>query len=194
MDEGFKETEIGLIPEDWEVVKLNHLIDIKHGFAFKGEFFSDEEKEHVLLTPGNFKIGGGFNDSKFKYYSGEIPKDYILNKGDVIITMTDLSKEGDTLGYSAKIPSVKDKIFLHNQRLGLVIFKSEESDPEFLYWKLRDREYRHWVLATATGTTVKHTSPSRILDFEFALPPILEQKIIAKILSDLDKKSNSTRK
>lgn len=187
-EENFKETEIGLIPEDWDFVKLEKLINIKHGFAFKGEYFSDEETPNILLTPGNFKIGGGFNDSKFKYYNGEIPEDYVLNEGDIIVSMTDLSKEGDTLGYSAKIPFLEGKKFLHNQRLGLIIPISEEAYPDFIYWKLRDRNYRHWVLASASGTTVKHTSPSRILGFEFALPPRNEQKKIASFLSVLDYK------
>ncbi len=185
---GFKETEIGLIPEEWKLIKLTELIDIKHGFAFKGEFFSDEETPYVLLTPGNFKVKGGFNNSKYKYYNGEIPEDYVLKKGDIIVTMTDLSKEGDTLGYSAKVPFETNKTFLHNQRLGLVIFKSNEVYPDFLYWKLRNYDYRHWVLATSTGTTVKHTSPSRILGFEFAIPTITEQKSIANFLSALDDK------
>ena len=34
-----KQTDIGLVPESWEVVKLGELFQIKHGFAFAGEFF-----------------------------------------------------------------------------------------------------------------------------------------------------------
>lgn len=43
-------------------------------------------------------------------------------------------------------------------------------------------------MGSATGTTVKHTSPSRIESFECNIPPINQQKKIAKILSDLDEK------
>ncbi len=84
---------------DWREVKLGDFIKVKHGFAFKGEYFSELENENILLTPGNFKIGGGFKLDKFKYYHSSVPSDYILGDGDIIITMTDLSKEGDTLGY-----------------------------------------------------------------------------------------------
>src|SRR5437773_12582841 len=52
--------------------------------AFDGEYFSDEDNRKVLLTPGNFEIGGGFKDDKLKYYNGHIPKDYILKGGDII--------------------------------------------------------------------------------------------------------------
>lgn len=177
------------IPEEWKKTKLSDHIDIKHGYAFKGQYFTEEENQNILLTPGNFKIGGGFNDSKFKYYTGELFEEYILKPGDLIITMTDLSKTGDTLGYPALIPRLKHKIFLHNQRLGKVIFKDQsEINKNFLYWLLRTKRYRYEVLASATGTTVKHTSPRRILEYSFCLPPVEEQIKIAHILDSLEEK------
>ena len=76
----------------WKPYKLRDLIDIKHGFAFKGEFFRDIPSENILLTPGNFNIGGGFKSDKFKYYVGEINDDYILKKDDLIVTMTEIGR------------------------------------------------------------------------------------------------------
>lgn len=172
---------------------LGDIIDIKHGFAFKGEFFSKTETEDVLLSPGNFKIGGGFKDDKFKYYNGNYPKEYILKENDIIVTMTDLSKEGDTLGYSAKIPFSGNKKYLHNQRLGLVQFKNEEFDKNFIYWLLRTKEYQSFIVNSATGTTVKHTAPSRIKEYEFLAPNKITQTKIANILSSLDEKIELNR-
>jgi type I restriction enzyme S subunit len=163
------ELENGL-PKGWRMTKLSEIIEIKHGYAFKGEFFSDSEEKDILVTPGNFKIGGGFNSQKFKYYKGDIPNDYILNRNDLIVTMTDLSKAGDTLGYSALVPTIDGKRLLHNQRIGKVVFKSDLPVNYFLYWLMRQDDYRHFVLGGATGSTVKHTSPTRICEFEFPLP------------------------
>ncbi len=190
----YKQTEIGEIPEDWSVVPLEKLIDIKHGFAYKGKYFSAQITNDVLLTPGNVAIGGGFQGEKYKYYSGEVPSDYVFSAGDIFVNMTDLSKTGDTLGYSAKVPQVDGKRFLHNQRLGLVEFVSNDTDKEFIYWKLRDPFYRNTVLGSATGTTVKHTSPGRIKSIRIALPAKNEQQQIASILSSLDDKIELNRK
>lgn len=82
--------------------------------------------------------------------------------------MTDLSKEGDTLGYPAFIPKQSSKFFLHNQRLGKII--DSQMDLFFLFFLLCRREYRSYILGTASGSTVRHTSPSRILEYEFAVP------------------------
>ena len=181
------ELENGL-PKGWRIGKLSDIIEIKHGYAFKGDFFSDFEEEDILITPGNFKIGGGFNSQKFKYYNGDIPKDYILNRNDLIVTMTDLSKAGDTLGYSALVPTIEGKRLLHNQRIGKVIFKSDLPVKYFLYWLMRQDDYRYFVLGGATGSTVKHTSPTRICEFEFPLPTKeLLSKFETKISSLSDK-------
>ncbi len=174
---------------EWKTYKLSDLINVKHGFAFKGEYFSDEPTSDILLSPGNFKIGGGFKSDKFKYYKGDFPKDYILKEGDIIITMTDLSKAGDTLGYSAKIPPHNGINYLHNQRLGLVQFKNNDVDPDFLYWILRTQPYQYYIVGSATGSTVKHTSPTRICSYEFEAPEDkAKQQEIAQILSSLDDK------
>lgn len=179
---------------DWPLKKFGDLFNIKHGFAFKGEYFTDVETRYLLTTPGNFAIGGGFQNDKPKYYNGPIPDDYILNAGDIIVTMTDLSKASDTLGNAAIVPE-DSNIWLHNQRIGLLEFKDPtKSHPKFISYLLRSYEYRSWIIGSATGTTVKHTSPRRISEFGCPLPPLSEQKAIAHILSSLDDKIELNRR
>ena len=172
---------------DWKEYKLSDIVDIKHGYAFKGESFSDEPTNNILVTPGNFKIGGGFKGNKLKYHKGDIPTDYILSHEDIIVTMTDLSKQTDTLGFSAKVPNDNSKVFLHNQRIGLLQFKNSAFSSEFLYWLMRAEHYQKFVAGSATGATVKHTSPTKIRAFKFKAPSDdIVRKKIAKILSNYD--------
>lgn len=171
--------------------KLKDLIEVTHGYAFKSEYFSEEPTENILLSPGNVNIGGGFNLKKKKYYhkDAEINPNYVFLNGDIFITMTDLSKEGDTLGYPAKVPKNMNYKFLHNQRLGRVFLKKKHLlDLDFLYYSLCTREYRGYILGTATGSTVKHTSPTKILEYELVVPEFNLQKKISSILSNLDEK------
>ena len=171
----------------WKQYCLADIIHIKHGYAFKGEFFSEVPTNDILLTPGNFNVGGGFKANKLKYYNGEFPVDYILDENDVIVTMTDLSKEADTLGFSAKVPAWTDKRFLHNQRIGLVSLRSHEFDLNYLYWLMRTYSYQRFVANGATGATVKHTSPTKICSFNFIAPENkATQRKIASILSAYD--------
>jgi type I restriction enzyme, S subunit len=181
---------------EWTETSVGELVDIKHGFAFQGEFFHDEPEGDILLTPGNFAIGGGFKAEKFKYYSGPILNDeFVLRTGDLLVTMTDLSKSADTLGYPALVPDRTDgRRYLHNQRLGKILIRDKELDVRYLYYLLCSDGYRHEVLASATGTTVKHTSPERIKRFRFLRPPLPEQRAIAHILGTLDDKIELSRR
>ena len=170
------------------LVKLGDFVTIKHGYAFPGKFITSQETKKILVTPGNFNIGGGFKSSKFKYYSGvTYPEQYRFNGGELIVTMTDLSKETDTLGYAALVPN-DNNIYLHNQRVGLVQILNDDLDKMYLYWKMRTREYQEFIANSASGTSVMHTSPKKICDYEFLLPTKLEQKAIASVLSSLDEK------
>jgi type I restriction enzyme S subunit len=178
------------MPNDWKTYKLGDLIKIKHGFAFKGEFFSDEKNDNVLLTPGNFNSYGGikFNWDKQKFYKGEFPVDYILNEGDLIIALTDLTQSCSILGSTAIIND-KDYNYLHNQRLGLVKDINPKVNANFLYYVFNNSTFRNHVIATKTGSTVSHTAPERIYNYEINIPEdIKEQQSIASILSAIDDK------
>lgn len=168
---------------------LGDFISIKHGYAFKGDFISTKDNGIVLVTPGNFAIGGGFKESKCKYFTNDYPQEFVLKPNDLIVTMTDLSKDGDTLGYSALIPDTS-RIYLHNQRIGLVQIKSKQVLKDYLYWFMRTRKYQKQIVATASGSTVKHTSPSRICEIELDLPSLEKQKRITSVLNNIEKKIN----
>ena len=172
-------------------MKLKELCKISHGFAFKGkDIIKKHATKYVLVTPGNFNIGGGFKKDKCKYFSesGDIPKDYILKENDLIVTMTDLSVKSDTLGYSALIPN-DNNIYLHNQRIGLVHDIDESKVlKNYLYWFMRTKKYQQEVVASQSGTAIHHTSPDRILNIEIDLPSIDNQRKIVKILFDIENK------
>lgn len=163
------------LPMEWQEQDLNAYISIKHGYAYKGEFFCEAQTSRVLLTPGNFRIGGGIKLDKVKYYgeSAESPEDYILKQHDLLVTMTDLSKMADTLGFPLLVPSSDIRSYLHNQRLGKVLPVGELGFPKYFYYMLfQDEGYRAFVVGSATGATVKHSSPSKILAYKPKLPPL----------------------
>ena len=48
---------------EWREYKLGDVINVKHGYAFKGEYFSNTPTSDILLTPGNFNIGANKVDA-----------------------------------------------------------------------------------------------------------------------------------
>ncbi|EEY6128031.1 restriction endonuclease subunit S [Escherichia coli] len=181
-----------MVPKGWKKRDLHKLITIKHGFAFKSEYFSNDG-QYVLLTPGSFNESGGFRNQgpKTKFYSGPIPNGYLLSKGDLLLAMTEQA-EG-LLGSPLFVP--EDNKYLHNQRLGLVeINCPDKICSDFLYLLFNHADSRKQITEQSTGTKVKHTSPDRLCSVIGLIPPLLEQKKIAQILSTWDKAISVTEK
>ena len=170
----------------WRQRRLGDVLEIKHGFAFKGEFFSNTG-EFVLLTPGNFREEGGLRlkGEKEKHYTGEFPEEFLLRQGDLLVAMTDLTQNAPILGSTAFIP--EDGRFLHNQRLGKIVnLKTNEALPKFVFYLFNTASVRGHIKGSASGATVRHTSPSRIYDVSVELPLLPVQRRIVGILSAYD--------
>jgi type I restriction enzyme S subunit len=188
----YKRSPLGRIPKEWDVVKIGAETDIQHGFAFAGEHFSSEPLGPVLLVPGNFHRDGDlyFTDQNTKYYSGKYPENTILSNGDVLIVMTDLSPMTLILGKTVVLQ--EQFPVLHNQRIGKFLFKMPEHwDRAFFTLLMNDDRLRFKVIAEATGTTVRHTSPDRIKSGVIAKPRLDEQRVISLKVEALKHRLNT---
>ncbi len=122
----------GIAGMSWFEMTLGDVFRVKHGFAFKSQYFS-ETGTHVVFTPGNFYEEGGFRSrpGKDRFYVADIPENFVLHDGDLIVAMTEQGP--GLLGSSALIP--EDGKYLHNQRLGLIQnLDRKKLDKNFLYY------------------------------------------------------------
>jgi len=176
--------------EGWMETKLGELIKVKHGFAFKSQFFTTEG-EHVLLTPGNYHEKGGYRDrgSKQKYYVGEIPDGYILKQDDLLLAMTE--QAAGLLGSPLLVP--EPNRFLHNQRLGLIQHVSEQPPSNrFLFHAFNTKSFRDEIHSTGTGVKVRHTSPTKICEVTINITFDTEiQKQVVNTLESLQIKTDA---
>lgn len=177
----------------WDKVKLGEIIHIKHGWAFKGEFFSNSG-DLIVVTPGNFFEKGGFKYTigKEKFYTDKFPNEYLLLKNDLVIAMTE--QADGLLGSPALIP--ENNKFLHNQRIGLItILDNKKVNKEFIYHVFFTEELRLNIGNSATGTKVRHTAPKSIYKLTIKLPPLNIQQKIVNLISNYDNliENNNTR-
>ncbi len=170
--------------ENWTETELSNICSIKHGFAFKSQFFASEG-DYVVLTPGSFHETGGFRDQgeKTKFYDGDIPDGYILQKDDFLIAMTEQAV--GLLGSSLIVP--ESNRYLHNQRLGLVqVSEGVEWCNDFFLHQFNTQNFRRAVQETASGLKVRHTSPKKLGAIKVRFPNSLAaQQDIANRLNEL---------
>jgi len=180
--------------DGWVEKKLKDLIDISHGYAFKGADFetSNDEEKLIVLTPGNYSENGElyFSSKNTKrLICGSPPCGYLFNVGDLTVVMTDLSSKMKILGKPA---FVERPNILHNQRIGRILLKDESINSKYLFYFLRTGIFANKIKETATGTMVRHTAPQRILSNKIPIPKDFDEQV--HITSKLDELATETQR
>ncbi len=174
--------------EECNTVRFGNVARVIHGFPFKSELYApDDGLSPRVVSIGNFDYSGGFRiGGDWKVYKGHYPSNYDLNPGDVLLVMTCQTEGGEILGIPATIPD-DGRSYLHNQRLGRIqMVRPDCADLRFLYWVCLTPAFNDELCASASGTKIQHTAPSRIESFEFQLPDLESQRRIATALDALD--------
>jgi len=170
------------LPNGWEWCRVDDLLSIKNGYAFKSKYFNLESGSYILATPGNFYETGGFRHrgNKTKFYEGPVQDEFLFQPGDLIIPLTEQAP--GLLGSAAFIPN-DGNTYLHNQRLAKLTPFLGSISLEFVALFFNTPYLRSELASSCSGTTVRHSSPDKVLRTLMPVLPLAEQK---KIVSKVD--------
>lgn len=179
--QGYKKTEVGLIPEDWKFEKIEQHIDLLTGFPFPSSKYSTDGIR--LLKGANVKRGQtDWQEKLTTFWNEDIHKykQYELKDGDLVIAM-----DGSLVGRSYAMLSKSDLPALLLQRVARI--RSKKIDTRYLKFFVGSDWFVKYSDSVKTVTAIPHISPKDIRFFKIPLPPTLtEQKAIATALSDVD--------
>ena len=168
------------IDPDWEMVELGKVAKVKGGFAFKSKEFVDEGIQVIKM--GNVKMGWvDLEKSPAFMPVNRVPEfdDYLLGKGDILITMTGTENKTD---YGEVCMIQDDKQYLLNQRVGKIAIRSDNIIPDFLYLAVSWQGYQNEIFKKATGVRQANISSRSLESIRIPLPPLfIQQEIVAQI-------------
>ena len=176
----FKETEIGKIPFDWEVVTIENALE--EIIDYRGKTPAKSETGIVTLSAKSVK--NGYIDYSKAYYISELIYQKFMvrgfpQKGDILLTTE------APLGLVAKLNREKVAIA---QRLLTLRGKKEYLSNDYLMYYFMSDEGQHQLKSRQSGTTVTGIKQKEFRKCLISIPPFEEQKAIAHILSTLDEK------
>jgi len=178
---GYKKTEIGVIPEDWDVEPIGIQIDLLTGFPFPSNCYSNSGIR--LLRGSNIKRGDiDWSEEITEYWKQETAdlRRYFLNNGDLVISM-----DGSLVGKSYAQITIDDMPSLLVQRVARI--RSQKIDIGFLKQFIGSDRFVKYSDSVKTVTAIPHISPDDIRKFIIPIPPALaEQHAIVAALSDAD--------
>jgi len=158
-------------------VKLGEVCEILSGYAFKSSQFNDKKIGLPLIRIRD--VERGFSDT---YFEGDFPKEYLIHRGDLLITM-----DGSFI-----MKKWEGDLALLNQRVCKLRITDENVDEGYLSWMIP--KFLKEIEDKTPFVTVKHLSVAKIKNISFFLPDIQEQKIISKKLDTIRQIYNFRKK
>jgi len=176
---GYKQTEVGVIPEEWECGKLEEYFSfISYGFtnpmpAVEHGIFMVTAAD---INEGRLQLATARKTTEAAYRTLLSPKSK-PKKNDILLT-----KDG-SLG---RLALVGDEQICINQSVA-VIRPNERVEPTFLKLLLESPRYQRKMLENAGGSTIKHIYITIVNLMSVGIPLRREeQRAIAEALSDVD--------
>lgn len=183
----FKQTEIGEIPEEWEVCRLPMIAEYQNGKAFPSNEYRSEGV--LLVRPGNMHANGwlSWDDKHTTFLSqtfwDELPP-FRVYPGELLMNLTAQSLDDEFLGRVCEVPP--DRPCLLNQRIARIT--PTRSSARYLFWGLRGPHFRKHVDRIPQGSKVQHLYNRDLDDALLALPDTEEQRAIASLLDSIQER------
>ena len=163
--------------DPWEQRKLEDVARILGGNAWKASDYSDDG-EYLVVTIANVSGEVIINDSVGNRISCDNPDVYLLNKGDILVSLT------GNVGRVSKMSNIKG---LLNQRVGKILPNNSDINADFLFHVLRNPHFERAMIDAGQGAAQKNIRNDDVLNYAFFLPVEKdEQNIIAHYFNRLD--------
>lgn len=181
---GYKQTEVGVIPEEWEVKDLAS----RHPFVTSGSrgwavFYSDRGSPFIRITNlSRESIYLDLTDLKYVNLPPEAKEGTRtqLQEHDVLISIT------ADIGIVGYVTSDVPQPAYINQHIALVRFDSSSTDSRFMsYFLASENPQRLFRAFTDTGAKAG-MSLVTVQKLKAAFPALPEQRVIAGALGDVD--------
>lgn len=183
VETGYKQTEVGVIPMDWNVIKLGQNFSLKARIGWQGLTTREylDSGDYSLVTGTDFE-NGYINWDKCVFVEKlrfDQDKNIQVKTSDVLVT-----KDG-TIGKVAYIDYLPNPTTLNS---GVFVVRpiNNKIDSRFFYYVLMSFYFDSYLNKITAGSTITHLYQKDFVHFSLIFPPLPEQTAIGTALSDMD--------
>lgn len=154
------------LPEGWRLCSLLDEVGFVRGRSYAADDLQDDG-ELSLVNLNNVASYGGWNSGAEKGYSGAFKKEQLVVGGDVIMAVTDMTKERRLVGHVARVPKNSAGSVIS---MDLIKLLPRAVDPNYLYAYLRFSGVAEMIAMLANGTNVIHLKPDALVRANVVIP------------------------
>lgn len=187
MKEGYKKTELGLIPNEWDVKLLNDICEVNP----KKEILNENDRVSFISMEQVSNSGGVINTSDRIYK--EVSKGYtgFRNKDVLLAKITPCFENGKR----ALVDNLINGVGFGSTEFHVLRSKEKISSSNFLYYYINTHRFRSLAELNMTGSAGQKRVPTTFLnEIKLVVPTLKEQEKIADILSTVDSQIDDTDK
>jgi type I restriction enzyme S subunit len=178
----FKQTEIEEIPEEWELIPFNQVLDVRSGKGFRlGEYVNEGIK---LLRIDNVSWGEITWDS-IAYLPTHYADEYselLLKEGDILLALNRPITQGKL---KLAILKREDSPAILYQRVGKILFKNDNMLNNFVF-HLLNYSLPPFIMEQSVGSDQPFINITALRKLKLPIPTLNEQHKIAAILDEND--------
>lgn len=183
---GYKQTEVGVIPEEWVIATLPQVTEVidgdrGHNYPSASDFNS---YGYCLFLNASNVTSKGFQFAECMFIS--MDKDKKLSKGKLNrndIVLTTRGSVGNFAYFDEKVPFSELRI---NSGMVIIRCTSKLLNSQFLYKICQSNILGRQIERLSFGSAQPQLTVKGIATLQFPLPPLAEQKRIAQVLGDVD--------
>lgn len=166
------------IPQGWKVIELGDYIDFQKGISYSSKNIGVSGTPMINLD--SFFLDGSYKNEGLKYFNGKVNNDRLCKKGDLVIAVTDVTRNAEIIGKGFSIPDLFDEDVLISTDVAKVEL-SDQLTKEYILQLFNSENYHNYIKHFATGTLVLHLDLNGIRWSKIALPPMELQKKYSEI-------------
>ena len=178
---GYKQTEVGVIPEDWEVAQLKYISTGKFTYGVNAPAVEYMPPLFNYIRITDISDDGHFIRENRMSVICANPEQFTLKENDIVFARTGAStgktylyrKEDGQLVYAGFLIRATINPYLANSR--------------YVFAALHTKEYWNWVATSSMRSGQPGINGNEYASYQIALPDLAEQTYIAEALEDTDK-------
>ncbi|MGH8280170.1 MAG: restriction endonuclease subunit S, partial [Gammaproteobacteria bacterium] len=156
------------IPEGWEVGPLGKWLSFQRGISYRAAEIGDEGTP--LINLNSFWLDGSVKLDGTKQYSGKFRDDQRVRPGDLVIAITDVTRNADITGRAFVVPDLFGESPLISCDVAGV-HGQPHLPAHYLERLFNSEHYHNYLRPFASGTLVLHLNLDGVRWFESFLPP-----------------------
>jgi type I restriction enzyme, S subunit len=179
---GYKQTEVGIIPEDWNVTPFAELFEFQNGVNADKASYGQGFRFINVLEPITYSHIYGSEITGQVTLTEPVAESYAVRRGDVLFNRT--SETQDEVGLAATYLGTERVVFG-----GFVIRgrpRDQSLDPIYSGYALRSPIIRSQIIPMGQGAIRANIGQKNLSLVVAPVPPLPEQRAIATVLSDAD--------